>query len=213
MYGHAPATPGRLELRLTTPRSLPAAGILEAWAGMFNGLSKERAEQYLKPFAPPLLDFVEAIYADKAGQDDGACDAIWRALTGGSGRLPMSRGALVFGALPVNVLLRLAVCTEHAVLHKQRWPVGCWLGTQRRSRCAPPGPPTPPHSTPPHRAAGVWKASAALLGDVASTLSAVGVLFQQKQYVQPFLQQLAQDSTTADTANWASQMIQKALRG
>ncbi|KAL4433025.1 hypothetical protein ABPG77_006452, partial [Micractinium sp. CCAP 211/92] len=105
-------------------------GILEAWAGMFNGLSKERAEQYLKPFAPPLLDFVEAIYADKAGQDDG-----------------------------------------------------------------------------------VWKASAALLGDVASTLSAVGVLFQQKQYVQPFLQQLAQDSTTADTANWASQMIQKALRG
>ncbi|KAL4428164.1 hypothetical protein ABPG75_002253 [Micractinium tetrahymenae] len=105
-------------------------GILEAWAGMFNGLSKEKAEQYLKPFAPPLLDFVEAIYADKAGQDDG-----------------------------------------------------------------------------------VWKASAALLGDVASTLSAVGVLFQQKPYVQPFLQQLAQDSTTADTANWASQMIQKALRG
>lgn len=60
--------------------------------------------------------------------------------------------------------------------------------------------------------AGVWKASAALLGDVASTLSAVGVLFQHKAYVQPFLQQLAQDSPTADTANWASQMIQKALR-
>jgi hypothetical protein len=40
----------------------------------------------------------------------------------------------------------------------------------------------------------------------------VGVLFQQKPFVQPFLQQLVQDSTTADTANWASQMIQKALR-
>lgn len=39
---------------------------------MFNGLSKEKAEQFLKPFAPALLDFVEAIYADKAGQDDGA---------------------------------------------------------------------------------------------------------------------------------------------
>jgi hypothetical protein len=38
---------------------------------MFNGLSKERADQYLKPFAPALLEFVEAIYADKDGQDDG----------------------------------------------------------------------------------------------------------------------------------------------
>ena len=61
--------------------------------------------------------------------------------------------------------------------------------------------------------AGVWKASAALLGDVASTLSQVGVLFQQKTFWQGFLQQLAQDSPTADTANWANQMIQKALRG
>lgn len=59
----------------------------------------------------------------------------------------------------------------------------------------------------------MWKASAALLGDMASTLSGVGPLFQQKPYVQPFLQQLAQDSPTADTANWANQMIQKALRG
>lgn len=65
----------------------------------------------------------------------------------------------------------------------------------------------------PPQPAGVLKASAALLGDVASTLSGTGPLFQQKPYVQPFLQQLAQDSTTADTANWASQMIQKALRG
>ena len=41
---------------------------------MFNGLSKEKADHYLKPFAPSLLDFVEAIYADKAGQDEGG----WR---------------------------------------------------------------------------------------------------------------------------------------
>ena len=52
------------------------AGILEAWAGMFNGLSKERADQYLKPFAPSLLEFVEAIYAGKDGQDDG--ELRWR---------------------------------------------------------------------------------------------------------------------------------------
>ena len=38
---------------------------------MFNGLSKEKADQYLKPYAPALLDFVDAIYTDKAGQDDG----------------------------------------------------------------------------------------------------------------------------------------------
>jgi importin subunit beta-1 len=105
-------------------------GILEAWAGMFNGLSKDKAEAYLKPYAPPLLEFVEAIWNNQAGHDDG-----------------------------------------------------------------------------------VLKAAAALLGDVASTLSGTGPLFQQKPYVQSFLQQLAQDSTTADTANWASQMIQKALRG
>jgi hypothetical protein len=43
---------------------------------MFNGLSKERADQYLKPFAPSLLEFVEAIYADKDGQDDG--ELRWR---------------------------------------------------------------------------------------------------------------------------------------
>ena len=59
----------------------------------------------------------------------------------------------------------------------------------------------------------MWKASAALLGDVASTLTSVGVLFQQKPFVQPFLQQLGQDSATAVTANWASHMISKALRG
>lgn len=38
---------------------------------MFNGLSKDKAEAYLKPYAPSLLEFVEAIWADKAGQDDG----------------------------------------------------------------------------------------------------------------------------------------------
>ena len=45
---------------------------------MFNGLSKERAEQYLKPFAPALLQFVEAVYGDKAGQDDGGWGGVLR---------------------------------------------------------------------------------------------------------------------------------------
>ena len=38
---------------------------------MFNGLSKEKAEVYLKPYAASLLDFAEAIYSDQAGRDDG----------------------------------------------------------------------------------------------------------------------------------------------
>jgi hypothetical protein len=38
---------------------------------MFNGLSKDKADAYLKPYAPALLDFVEAIYSDTKGQDDG----------------------------------------------------------------------------------------------------------------------------------------------
>jgi hypothetical protein len=40
---------------------------------MLNGMGKDKADLYLKPYAPSLLDFVEAIYSDKAGQDDGGC--------------------------------------------------------------------------------------------------------------------------------------------
>ena len=51
-------------------------GILEAWAGAFNGLSRDKADQYLKPYAPQVLEFAEAIYVDHSNQDD--CK--WRAL-------------------------------------------------------------------------------------------------------------------------------------
>ncbi len=56
---------------------------------MFNGLSKDKAEQYLKPYAPPLLEFVEAIWADKPGHDDGERPAV----------LPPSRAALCVAGL------------------------------------------------------------------------------------------------------------------
>ena len=52
----------------------------------------------------------------------------------------------------------------------------------------------------------------ALLGDVAS-LSGVGVLFQQKPFVQQFLQEASTDSAMRDTAQWAGQRISKAVRG
>lgn len=50
-------------------------GILEAWAGMFNGLTREKANQYLQPYAVPLVDFIESIYTDKQGEDKG----VWKA--------------------------------------------------------------------------------------------------------------------------------------
>jgi importin subunit beta-1 len=98
-------------------------GILEAWAGMFNGLSKPRADQYLSQYAPGLIEFVEAVAADE-GAD-------------------------------------------------------------------------PP----------VLKAAAALLGDVASKLTGVGVLFQQKPFVQAFLGRCAEEEEMEDTARWASAMV------
>lgn len=157
---------------------------------MFNGLSKDKAEAYLKPYAPSLLEFVEAIWADKAGQDDGEAG-----------------GGPATGWAPATGRWASAMSAGQHSCPKLSWH-SCSLRRQGQPTSSPA--PPPPSIAPP---AGVLKASAALLGDVASTLSGTGPLFQQKPYVQAFLQQLAQDSTTADTANWASQMIQKALRG
>ena len=53
----------------------------------------------------------------------------------------------------------------------------------------------------------------ALLGDLASSVSGVGVLFQQKPFVMPFIQRCSQDPSMADTAKWAGQMVQKAMQG
>jgi hypothetical protein len=55
----------------------------------------------------------------------------------------------------------------------------------------------------------VWKAAAALLGDVASTLTGVGALFQTKPFVQPFLAACSQSPTISDTARWALAMVVK----
>lgn len=121
------------------------AGILEAWAGMFNGLSKDKAEQYLKPFAPPLLDFVEAVYSDKAGQDDGAPPG-WRAgPPGGS-----------FGAWGAPHLLDLPSLWQAAsmgaahpwappVRRQTSWGAQQWTPHPTRL----PSPPTPRPSPPP----------------------------------------------------------------
>ena len=99
-------------------------GILEAWTGMFNGLSKQRVDQYLRQCAPSLIEFVEQIAADQNNQKPS-----------------------------------------------------------------------------------VWRSAAALLGDVASSLSGVGVLFQQKPFVRPFLQQCYSDIDATDTARWALHMV------
>lgn len=61
--------------------------------------------------------------------------------------------------------------------------------------------------------AAVWKAAVALLGDLASSVSGVGVLFQQKPYVVSFIQRCTQDPSMADTARWAGQMVSKSMQG
>lgn len=49
-------------------------GILEGWAGLFNGLSKENTERYIGPMAPHLIEFVEAIYRDEENQNE----TVWK---------------------------------------------------------------------------------------------------------------------------------------
>jgi importin subunit beta-1 len=100
------------------------SGILEAWAGMFNGLSKQKVDHYLRAYAPSLIEFIEAISADQSNQDKA-----------------------------------------------------------------------------------VWRSAAALLGDVASSLSGVSTLFQQKPFVKPFLQHCAQNESLRETAQWALYMV------
>lgn len=59
----------------------------------------------------------------------------------------------------------------------------------------------------------VYKAMAALLGDMASTMDGVGPVFQQKSYVQNFIMEARQspDPSLAENAKWAAAAIQKAV--
>jgi importin subunit beta-1 len=104
-------------------------GVLEAWAGLLNGLTKDKADAFLRHNAPSLIEFVEAVASDAENQDSS-----------------------------------------------------------------------------------VWHKSAALLGDVAGSLSGVGPLFHQKPFVQKFLGQCAMDPATEDTARWAWASVQKSMQ-
>ena len=123
---------------------------------------------------------------------------------------------------PTKMTVRLQQClptaaTAKGTAHAQQLQLGsCW--------CFLPSPHVPElqgdaavDKADPHAlcapAAGVWKAAAALLGDLASSVSGVGVLFQQKPFVLSFIQRCGQDPSLADTARWAGQMISKAMQG
>lgn len=43
--------------------------ILDAWSGMFNGISQEYVEAYLKQFAPMIINYVETIAANPLAED------------------------------------------------------------------------------------------------------------------------------------------------
>lgn len=59
----------------------------------------------------------------------------------------------------------------------------------------------------------VNKTAVALLGDLASSLTGVGALFQQKPFVTQFVREAQSSSDTglSDTADWAAQVIQKSM--
>jgi importin subunit beta-1 len=105
-------------------------GILEAYSGILNGLSRDKVNQHLVGAATGAIDFVEYLFNDKANQDS-----------------------------TVN------------------------------------------------------KTAVALLGDLASSLTGVGALFQQKPAVVQFVReaQASSDAGLSDTADWAAQVIQKCM--
>jgi len=43
--------------------------ILDAWSGMFNGLTKQAVDQHLKPFTEFIIYYVETIAADAKNED------------------------------------------------------------------------------------------------------------------------------------------------
>ncbi|KAK9806952.1 hypothetical protein WJX72_008531 [[Myrmecia] bisecta] len=45
-------------------------GIFEAYSGVFNGLSKEKVDAFLKPYAQSILDFEEYVFSDRENQDE-----------------------------------------------------------------------------------------------------------------------------------------------
>lgn len=102
--------------------------ILEAWGGLLNGMSKPKADQCLRQYAPPLIEFVESIASDQANKADA-----------------------------------------------------------------------------------VWRRAVEVLGDIASVLSGVGVLFQQKPFVLQFLAAAGEQSPALkETAQWAATMVMSA---
>jgi hypothetical protein len=62
----------QVSLQYALIQSPSPAGILEAWSGIFNGMSREKADEFLKPASPHLIEYIETIYNDKDNQDDGA---------------------------------------------------------------------------------------------------------------------------------------------
>ena len=65
---------------------------------------------------------------------------------------------------------------------------------------------------PAERSDAVWKASAAMIGDIGSKITGVGVLFKSKDFIVPFLEKCMSNSATAENGTWAMQMVQKAVR-
>lgn len=102
-------------------------GILDAWTGIINGMSKAKVDQHLRPYTLGLIEFAEGVIA---------------------------------GTVESNTGLRRTV--------------------------------------------------AALLGDVASSVSGVGAIFQQKPFARQFLQYCVHVPEISDTARWALQMVSAA---
>ncbi|EIE27283.1 ARM repeat-containing protein [Coccomyxa subellipsoidea C-169] len=56
--------------------SLLRHGIFEAYSGILNGMSTPKCDQYIRPFAPAILEFGEYVYNDKENQDDAVTKSL-----------------------------------------------------------------------------------------------------------------------------------------
>lgn len=103
-------------------------GVLDAWTGIINGMSKAQVDKHVRQSTLGIIDFIESIAQDEAGADAAVC-----------------------------------------------------------------------------------KSAAALLGDVASSISGVGGVFAQKPIALQFLQRCSEDQGIQETAQWAARMVQAAM--
>lgn len=186
-------------------------GILEAYSGILNGLSREKVNQHLVGAATvrhfSLLSLAFAFPQHRAPQRAPCLIAC------ASTAAPRTEFSAQSAATAICVFLTpCGLKHAHAHMLTTSFSVHCAnndvLTTQGAIDFV-----EYLFNDKANQDPTVNKTAVALLGDLASSLTGVGALFQQKPAVTQFVReaQASSDAGLSDTADWASQVIQKSM--